>query len=469
MKSLSSQMCPTKTFVSGLHLIQNVLFLLWLAPELSGSKVKILAEPGFIGNLKNVTVPEGRDVMLTCTVKNLESHKVAWIHYDRSAILTVQNHVITRNPRIAVSQEGHQTWNLIIKNVQTADQGAYMCQINTAKAKTRLGFLNVVVPPRIEDSLSSGDKVRTEGSNVTLECTARGSPPPKVTWKRENGLNINTDKSQNISVPHVEGEMLRLYKVSRLDMGAYMCIASNGVPPAVSKRIHLGIDFPPMMWIPAQQTSAISGNSITLTCFVEAHPEALTFWEHDGRMIQSGRRVYMTNKPGTPKYKVEMKLTITTLERGDFGNYKCIAKNPRGQTDGSITLTEEIPPTTTTLEPSTTAFVPTTTATTTHNPRKRKKHGKKRKHKEFFNGLTNNEQDDFSSNDDPTNTKYHNEEQYQPHSTNGYESNSWFNARSSSSSSFPRNQLVLGYIYPLPILIPTLPVLMGFFQISWFK
>ncbi len=45
-----------------------------------------------------------------------------------------------------------------------------------------------------------------------------------------------------LAVPSVEGEVLRLYKVSRLDMGAYMCIAQNGVPPAVSKRIQLGID-----------------------------------------------------------------------------------------------------------------------------------------------------------------------------------------------------------------------------------
>jgi hypothetical protein len=40
----------------------------------------------------------------------------------------------------------------------------------------------------------------------------------------------------------VVGPVLRLYKVSRMDMGAYMCIAKNGVPPAVSKRIQLGID-----------------------------------------------------------------------------------------------------------------------------------------------------------------------------------------------------------------------------------
>ena len=36
-----------------------------------------LGEPGFVREtLKNVTVPEGRDVLLSCTVKNLDSHKV---------------------------------------------------------------------------------------------------------------------------------------------------------------------------------------------------------------------------------------------------------------------------------------------------------------------------------------------------------------------------------------------------------
>ena len=70
--------------------------------------------------------------------------QVAWIHYDKSAILTVQTHVITRNPRVGVSHEGSKTWNLHIRNVQQFDQGAYMCQINTAKAKTRIVYLIVV-------------------------------------------------------------------------------------------------------------------------------------------------------------------------------------------------------------------------------------------------------------------------------------------------------------------------------------
>ena len=69
---------------------------------------------------------------------------MAWIHLERSAILTVQNHVITRNPRITVTHDQHHIWNLHIAGVQESDRGGYMCQINTAVAKTRVGYVSVV-------------------------------------------------------------------------------------------------------------------------------------------------------------------------------------------------------------------------------------------------------------------------------------------------------------------------------------
>ena len=47
--------------------------------------------------------------------------------------------------------------------------------------------------------MSSGDKVRTEGSNVTLECAAHGSPKPTVTWKREDRQDITIDRNKNIT------------------------------------------------------------------------------------------------------------------------------------------------------------------------------------------------------------------------------------------------------------------------------
>ena len=40
----------------------------------------------------------------------------------------------------------------------------------------------------------------------------------------------------------VRGEVLDLIRISRTEMGAYLCIARNGVQPAVSKRIILNVD-----------------------------------------------------------------------------------------------------------------------------------------------------------------------------------------------------------------------------------
>ena len=37
--------------------------------------------------------------------------------------------------------------------------------------------------------------VQTEGSNVTLECLASGSPQPAVVWRREDGREIEINKN----------------------------------------------------------------------------------------------------------------------------------------------------------------------------------------------------------------------------------------------------------------------------------
>lgn len=33
-----------------------------------------------------------------------------------------------------------------------------------------------------------------------------------------------------------------------------------------------------------------------------------------------------------------MRLTINNVQKYDYGMYKCVAKNPRGETDGTIRL-----------------------------------------------------------------------------------------------------------------------------------
>lgn len=99
-----------------------------------------------------------------------------------------------------------------------------------------------------------------EGSNVTFRCEATGSPLPTITWRRESGDPISVapgsdgngrvDLSMGILLMHLffswantatsfNGSIFSIARVDRLNMGAYLCIASNGIPPTVSKRIML--------------------------------------------------------------------------------------------------------------------------------------------------------------------------------------------------------------------------------------
>ena len=156
--------------------------------------------------------------------------------------------------------------------------------------KKQLGCIQVQVPPNIVDD-ENNDVSVNEGDNVTLTCKATGKPVPRIVWRREDGQKLitknhkwnttnvisNSDNLQQNSVSSNEervqgifdssypfltiktsepavlfftetkvdderGEKLRLYRVTRQMMAVYLCIASNDVPPIVSKRVALNVN-----------------------------------------------------------------------------------------------------------------------------------------------------------------------------------------------------------------------------------
>ncbi|KYB29127.1 neurotrimin isoform X2 [Tribolium castaneum] len=292
-----------------------------------------LENPKFSAPITNVTVPVGREAILACLVEDLGGYKVAWLRVDTQTILTIHSHVITKNHRIGVTHSEHKTWYLHIKVVRESDRGWYMCQINTDPMKSQIGYLDVVVPPDILDYPTSTDMVVREGSNVNLRCVANGSPEPSINWRRETGEPLKLLTGEE--VPSVDGPVLNISRVSRQQMGPYLCIASNGIPPSVSKRIMLIVHFPPMIWIQNQLVGAYEGQQITLECHSEAFPKSINYWTTDkGEIVpQSGKYEpsYSTNG-----YKIHMKLTIRSITPQDYGNYKCVSKNSLGDTDGTI-------------------------------------------------------------------------------------------------------------------------------------
>lgn len=53
-----------------------------------------------------------------------------------------------------------------------------------------MGFLEVVVPPDFIAEETSGDVMVPERGTAKLSCRARGQPPPRITWRREDGSDI---------------------------------------------------------------------------------------------------------------------------------------------------------------------------------------------------------------------------------------------------------------------------------------
>uniref|UniRef100_A0A182N8R1 Ig-like domain-containing protein n=1 Tax=Anopheles dirus TaxID=7168 RepID=A0A182N8R1_9DIPT len=252
----------------------------------------------------------------------------AWLRVDTQTILTIQTHVITKNHRMTIAHVEGRAWVLRIRDVKESDKGWYMCQVNTDPMRNQIGYLNVVVPPNILDYPTSTDMVMREGSNVTLKCAASGSPTPSIIWRREGNEPISTGATS------LNSSTFSISRVNRLHMGAYLCIASNGIPPSVSKRVMLIVHFPPMIWIQDQLVGAALGQRLTLECQSEAYPRSINYWMKNDTIITQ-----------------------------DFGTYKCVVKNSLGETDGSIKV-YHIPSTTTmATSPPATTTVATTTET----------------------------------------------------------------------------------------------------------
>ncbi|KAG5893340.1 hypothetical protein JTB14_037498 [Gonioctena quinquepunctata] len=336
--------------------------------------------PEFLALLENHTVTQGRDVSFTCVVNHLGSYKVAWIKSDTKAILAIHTHMVAQNPRLSVTHNGHNTWKLHVSDVQKNDSGTYMCQINTDPMRSQMGNLEVVISPDIVEDEESSDGMAVEGGTIRLKCRASGVPDPSVLWRREDASNIilrpEGGREKQV-LRSFDGETLTLMNVQRTDMGAYLCIASNGVPPAVSKRYYVVVHFHPLIRVSNQLVAAPITSDVHVQCYVEASPKAMNLWMRDNgeKLIPSDK--YRMEESIINEFSLLMNLTIINLEKKDFGGYICTSSNALGKAEGVVRLQERIVKSTSTMSTpkfSTTKFIDT-------KPRKPPQREKSRKWK----------------------------------------------------------------------------------------
>ncbi|XP_044014148.1 lachesin-like [Aphidius gifuensis] len=315
--------------------------------------------PSFATPIGNVTIASGRETFLSCTIRSLSTYKVGWLRERDSMILSLGTRTVSNSQKFGVSLENartrrnlttgkndeESTWKLHIKNVKITDAGCYMCQVNTVPMLKQLGCLDVLVAPDIlSTGTSKSEVIVKEGDNATLECKASGKPDPVVSWRKEkNSILIRGHREQFIPVNTSVGERLELVKVDRKQMGAYLCIATNPVPPGVSKRVYLRIHFAPTASVENHMVGSPVGKNISLICEIEGYPKTINLWKRGEQVlsINSGGR-YESYERVDPdeEWKTTIELKIRDLQISDMDEYKCIAKSSMGEAESAIRIYE---------------------------------------------------------------------------------------------------------------------------------
>ncbi|CAO1433024.1 unnamed protein product [Diamesa serratosioi] len=170
-----------------------------------------------------------------------------------------------------------------------------------------------------------------EGDHLRLRCAATGTPRPNVEWIREDGKTISSGTWEANSMA---GHTLNITRVNRVHMGAYRCIADNGIPPVANQTFQLDVYFAPLIQVRNQMVYADNGSTATLECEVEAYPEAIRYWEKipDSRLIEQSEydSKYVIETVHSEIYKSTMRLNITRIRPQDYGEYHCVSKNEMG-------------------------------------------------------------------------------------------------------------------------------------------
>lgn len=398
-------------------------------------------EPNFDVPIINVTVVEGQSAVLPCSVDGMTNQKIVWLAPNKAPI-TMENKRIYDDTRfnIITNNNNHKEWNLHIADIKYEDRGIFKCTINTTPVKYKDVILHVQVPPKVLEESTSRDLVVREEQSAEIVCNITGVPKPSITWFVKY---IFTNDQRKIELDAV-GTSIRINNTTRLSDAEYECVGENGIPPPISKKIILNIEFKPKVRIINPRLGQMQGRETMLDCIVEANPQATITWYKEGNKVVSSAR----NKLDAYEelaYKMILSLRISGIKHSDYGDYECEARNPLGSSKGIMELYEYIPIVKTPAPRTTTTFIHQT------SPRKYKSTSRKNK-ANIVNKKQNRHETKYHNNTHHSNNHPGNSFHVNKHPGNDFHGNYQYevNGNKDASNQLPhqqsRNHLASDYV-----------------------
>ena len=194
---------------------------------------------------------------------------------------------------------------LVIVGVKESDAGVYRCRVDFKTSQTRNSFvtLAIIQPPLVVNITHNNVLVEgsigpvNEGESLTMLCQAKGSPPPTLTWYRNN---ILVDASSELLPQNTVQNTINIHSLGEREINTkFTCKASNNNQTKFAqKTVEIKINFAPrevkILDLPA---SVSAGKSQTIKCSaVGSVPAAAITWWKDGQFLQRPLEGFSENK-----------------------------------------------------------------------------------------------------------------------------------------------------------------------------
>ncbi|XP_042661906.1 hemicentin-1 isoform X1 [Tyto alba] len=271
-----------------------------------------------------ISVIAGEDVTLPCEVKSLPPPIITWAKEMQL--------VSPFSPRHTFLPSG----SMKISETQVSDSGTYICvATNIAGNVTQSVKLNVHVPPKIQ----RGPRVLKvqAGHRVDIPCSARGVPPPAVTWFKGRS-SVPVDGGQ---FTHSLDGALGISNVQPPDAGIYKCVASNIAGSDTSETTVQVQESPTIEDLDPPYNSPfqerVANQRIAFPCPAKGIPKPDVKWLRNGRELTG-------SEPGISILEDGTLLIIASVTPSDNGEYICVATNEAGSTERKYNLKVNVPP-----------------------------------------------------------------------------------------------------------------------------